>query len=52
MTPVHAPIVDRVVITSQRGEIDTIGHIASIVTSITSDSIGHYIHSQCPHQLG
>ena len=52
MTLAHAPIVDRVVIASQRGPIDTIGHIASIVASITSDSIGRYIHTRCPHPPG
>ena len=49
MTPAHAPIVDRVVISSQRGAIDTIGHIASVVASITSNSISHYLHSRHPH---
>ena len=40
-----APIVDRVVIASQRGAIDSIGHIASAAASITSDSLGQYIHT-------
>ena len=50
VTPALAPIVDRVVIASQRGAIDTIGHIAYVTASITSDSLGHYIHSRqsCP----
>ena len=50
VTPTHAPIVDRVVIASQRGAIDTVGHIASVVASITSDSVYRYLHSRraCP----
>jgi hypothetical protein len=52
MTPMHAPIADRVIIASQRGAIDTVGHIASIVASITSDSIDHYLHSRHSHPLG
>ena len=45
VTPALTPIADRVVIASQRGAIDTIGHIASAAASITSNSLGHYIHS-------
>ena len=45
MTPTLAPIADRVVIASQRGAIDNIGHIASMAFSITSDSLGRYIHT-------
>lgn len=45
VTPAHAPIVDRVVIASQRGEIDIVGYIASTMASITSGSIGCYLHS-------
>ena len=52
MTPAHAPIVNRVVIASQREEIDTVGHIASIAASITSDSIDHYLHNRCSLPLG
>ena len=52
MTPTLAPIVDRVVIASQRGAIDTIGHIASTISSITSNSIGCYIHSRHPRPPG
>ena len=52
VTPAHAPIANRVVIASQRGAIDTIGHIAFVAASITSYSIGHYLHSQRPHPLG
>ena len=48
MTRAHAPIADRVLITSQRRAIDTIGHIASVVTSITLDSIDRYLHSRHP----
>ena len=46
MTPALAPIADRVNIASQRGEIDSIGHIAFAGASITSDSLGHYIHTR------
>ena len=46
MTPAHAPIADRVVIASQRGAIDTVGHIASATVSITLDFVDHYLHSQ------
>ena len=50
MTPAHAPIADRVIIASHRGAIDIFGHIASTAASITSDSIGCYLHSRrsCP----
>ena len=50
VTPAHAPIADRVVIASQRGAIDIVGHIASVAASITSDSIDRYLHSRrsCP----
>ena len=52
VTPAHAPIADRVVIASQRGAIDTVGHIASAAASITSDSIDRYLHSRRSHPLG
>ena len=52
VTPMHAPIVDRVIISSQRGAIDTIGHIASVVASITLDSVDCYLHNRCAHPLG
>ena len=52
MTPAHAPIADRVVIASQRGAIDTVGHIASAAASITSDSIDLYLRSRRSHSLG
>ena len=48
VTPTHVPITNRVVIASQRGAIDTIRHIASMIASITSVSIGRYLHSRCP----
>ena len=46
------PIADRIVIASQRGEIDTVGHIASEAASITSDSVDRYLHSRCARPLG
>ena len=52
VTPAHAPIADRVVIASQRGAIDTVGHFASAAASITSDSIDRYIRSRHSHPLG
>ena len=52
MTLAHVPITDRVVIASQRGAIDTVGHIASAAASITSDSIDCYLHSRRSHPLG
>ena len=52
MTPAHAPIADRVVIASQRGAIDTVGHIASIAASITLDSVDRYLHSRRSRSLG
>ena len=45
VTPTLAPIAHRVVIASQQGAIDNIGHIAFVATSITSDSLACYIHS-------
>ena len=52
VTPAHAPIADRVIIASQREEIDTVGHIASAAASITSDSLDHYLRSRHSHPLG
>ena len=52
VTPTHAPIADTVIIASQRGAIDTVGHIASAAASITSNSIDHYLHSRCSRPLG
>ena len=44
-----AAIVDRVVIASQRGAIDSIGHTTSTAISITSDSLGWHIHTRQSH---
>ena len=49
MTLALGPIVERVVIASERGAIDSIGHIAFAATSITFDSLGNYIHTRQSH---
>ena len=52
VTITHAPIANRVIISSQREAIDIVGHIASVAASITSDSIDRYLHSRHARPLG
>ena len=52
VTLAHAPIADRVIIASQRGVIDIVGHIASAAASITSDSVDRYLYSRRARPLG
>lgn len=46
VTTTLAPIINRVVVASQRGIIDSIRHIESMASSITSNSLFQYIQTK------